>query len=86
MMFHNQHKYREERSSYNKNSVGTMDEQMKALREKKEELEQLPEDNILHDDDEIEKLSRVLDNYEKYVQADQEAKKQSSSSSSDDGN
>ena len=84
MMLYGQHKYNTR--SYNTNSVGTMDEQMKALRKKKEALEALPMDDILRDDAKIEELSRVLCHYGEYVQADQEAKKQSSSSSSEDGN
>ena len=84
MMLYGQHKYNTR--SYNTNSVGTMDEQMKVLRKKKEALEALPMDDILRDDAKIEELSRVLCHYGEYVQADQEAKKQSSSSSSDDGN
>jgi len=83
MMKYKCHKYNPK--SYNTNSVGTMDEQMKVVRKKKEALECLPMDDILRDEAKIEEWSRVLGNYGKYVQADQEAKRQSSSSSFEDG-
>ena len=67
MMFYNQHKYRLEPSSYNTNSVSTMGDHMRKFHMQKEALEQLPEDHILRDDSQIEELSRVLNNYERYL-------------------
>ena len=81
MMKYECHKYNP--NSCNTNWVGDGDELMKVIRKKKEALECLPMDDILRDEEVAQEWSRVLGNYEKYVQADQEAKKQSSSSSED---